>query len=632
MCGICGYINLNGHPAGREIVERMNRVLVHRGPDDAGVLIDDLIALAMRRLAVIDLAGGRQPMSNEDGSVWVICNGEIYNFQTLRAEMEQRGHQLASYSDTEVIIHLYEEYGQEFPRHLRGMFALAIWDSRQQRLLLARDRVGKKPLFYFHDGQQFIFASEIKAILVHPAVPRRVRVEAVPAYLTYGYVPTPDTLFADIQRLPPGHLLTVDAQGLRVRPYTDSDVARPQPAPVGYDQQDYVREIRGLFREAVALRMISDVPLGAFLSGGLDSTAVVAVMSELSTEPVKSFAIGFADEPSFNELEYARLVARRYGADHHEFVVQAEAWDLIPKLVWHYDEPFADSSAIPTYLVSQLTRQHVTVALSGDGGDELFAGYERFAAARLAQRYCRLPGWIRRLVSSTLDFLPESTAYRDLVRRARRFARGAALPLLEGYLGWVSIFSDELRDQILLQTSELAPVPDYRQYWDDVEGDDIARLLYLNIQTYLLDDLLVKADRTSMANSLEVRSPFLDSELVRFAATIPSELKLKGTTTKHILKQAFADLVPPEIVHRPKHGFGVPVGRWFRTSWRDYIQEILLSPRALQRGYFDEGGLRWLIDQHLSGQRDFGHALWTLLTLELWHQNFIDGEIIWQPI
>jgi asparagine synthase (glutamine-hydrolysing) len=614
MCGICGYINLNGKPTDQEIVERMNQTLVHRGPDDAGV--------------VIDLAGGRQPMSNEDSSVWVICNGEIYNFRTLRAELEQRGHQLTSYSDTEVITHLYEEYGNEFLRHLRGMFALAIWDSRQQRLLLARDRVGKKPLFYFHDGRQFIFASEIKAILAHPAVTRRVRVEAIPAYLTYGYVPTPDTLFANIQRLPPGHLLTVDAQGLRVRPYTDSDVARPRPAPVGYGQQDYVREVRRLFREAVALRMISDVPLGAFLSGGLDSTAVVAVMSELSAEPVKTFAIGFADEPSFNELEYARLAAQRYGTDHYEFVVQAEAWDLIPKLVWHHDEPFADSSAIPTYLVAQLTRQHVTVALSGDGGDELFAGYERFAAARLVQRYRRVPGWIRRLVLSTLDFLPESTAYRDVVRRARRFAQGAELPLLEGYLGWVSIFSDELRDQILDRTLEFTSISDYHQYWDDVAGDDIARLLYLNIQTYLLDDLLVKADRASMANSLEVRSPFLDSELVRFAATIPSELKLKGTTTKHILKQAFADLVSPEIVHRPKHGFGVPVGRWFRTSWRDYIQEMLLSPRALQRGYFAEEGLRWLIDQHVSGRRDFGHALWTLLTLELWHQSFIDGEAV----
>lgn len=629
MCGITGIWSVTGEPIDKQLIAHMNQQQLHRGPDDQGVYVAAGIGLGNCRLAIIDLSpAGHQPMSNEDGSIWITFNGEIYNFQTLRAEIEQRGHCLKSRTDTEVIIHLYEEYGEEFLRYLRGMFALAIWDSREQQLLLARDRLGKKPLYYFYDGQRLVFASEIKAVLADPAVPRRVRLEALPAYLTYGYVPTPDTLFADIQRMPPGHLLLVRPGDLQVRRYTDGDVARPQLPPAGYNEADYIQEIRRLFREAVALRMITDVPLGAFLSGGLDSTAIVAVMSELNSQPVKTFAIGFADEPSYNELEYARLAARHYDTDHHEFVVRAEALDLAPRLVQHYGEPFADSSAIPTYLVAQFTRQHVTVALSGDGGDELFAGYERFAAARLAQAYRRVPAWIRRLIALTLDRLPESTAYHDVTRRGRRFTHGAEQSLLAGYLSWVSIFNSELRTRVLNHKLNPDLVPDYQAIWDAAGGDEIARLLYLNIHTYLPDDLLVKADRTSMANSLEVRSPFLDQELVRFAAAIPSTFKLKGTTTKYILKQAFADLVPPEILHRPKHGFGVPVGRWFRTSWRDYLRETLLSPRALQRGYFSEAGLRWLIDQHLSGKRDFGHALWALLTLELWHQAFIDDNTI----
>lgn len=627
MCGITGVWSRTGEPIDQQLIACMNQQQIHRGPDDQGVYASTGIGLGNCRLAIIDLSpAGHQPMSNEDGSIWIAFNGEIYNFQTLRAQMEQRGHSLKSRSDTEVIIHLYEEYGEEFLSYLRGMFALAIWDSRKQQLLLARDRLGKKPLYYFFNGQRLVFGSEIKAVLADPTVPRRVRLNALPTYLTYGYVPTPETLFTDIQRLPAGHILLAQSNGLKIYSYTDSDVAHPLAPPSSYSEADYIREIRRLFREAVALRMITDVPLGAFLSGGLDSTAVVAVMSELSSQPVKTFAMGFADEPSYNELDYARLAARHYGTDHHEFVVQADALDLAPRLVQHYGEPFADSSAIPTYLVAQFTHQHVTVALSGDGGDELFAGYERFAAARLAQTYRRVPAPIRRLIASILDHLPESTAYRDIVRRSRRFTHGAEQSLLAGYLSWVSIFNQELRTGLLNHSLHPNQVPDYRVYWDTIAGDDLARLLYLNIQTYLVDDLLVKADRTSMAASLEVRSPFLDQELVRFAAAIPSQLKLKGTTTKHILKQAFADVVPAEILHRPKHGFGVPVGRWFRTSWRDYLQETLLSPRALQRGYFSIDGLRGLIDQHLSGQRDLGHALWTLLTLELWHQAFIDEK------
>ncbi|MFQ6014042.1 MAG: asparagine synthase (glutamine-hydrolyzing), partial [Anaerolineae bacterium] len=598
----------------------------HRGPDDQGAFVHGHIGLGNTRLAVIDLSPhGHQPMANEDESVWIVYNGEIYNFPQLRQHLAKKGHRFRSNSDTETIIHLYEEHGQECVKHLRGMFAFAIWDDRTRRLLLARDRVGKKPLFYYHDQGQFIFASEIKAILEHPAVPRRVNLGAVPLYLTYGYVPAPQTMFEGIYSLLPGHMMIVKEGRIETKQYWD--VTYPAGELPILAEEDYTGKLLDLLKEAVAARLISDVPLGAFLSGGIDSTAIVAVMSQLMDQPVRTFAIGFSGEPSFNELEYAGQAAKYYGTDHREFVVKPDAIELLPKLVWHYDQPFADSSAVPTYLVSQLTREHVTVALSGDGGDELFAGYERFAAARLAERYQRVPQFLQRAISELLRRLPESTSYRGLVRRARRFTASASLPLLDRYLGWAGIFSADLQDLLLSNGSEV----NTRQHFEDClaavrDLDPISQLLYLNTKTYLPEDLLVKADRMSMANSLEVRSPFLDQELLQFAAEIPVSLKLNGLTTKYILKKALRGLVPQEIIERPKHGFGVPVGRWFRTELKEYVRQVLLSPTALRRGYFEEESLKWLINQHQEGKRDFGHQLWTLLTFELWHQIFINGE------
>jgi len=443
--------------------------------------------------------------------------------------------------------------------------------------------------------------------------------------LSYGYVPAPYTFFENISELPPAHRLVVENGEVTVDRYW-----QPPPQKVAdpaLSEKQYVERLRELFEEAVRVRLVSDVPLGAFLSGGLDSSAIVAVMSRLMDQPVKTFSIGFSDDPSFNELEYARSVANEFRTDHHEFVVSPDAIELLPQLVWHYDQPFADSSAIPTYLVSKLTREHVTVALTGDGSDELFAGYERFAAARLAEIYRRTPHLLQSAVKQFLDLMPEATTYRGFVRRARRFVDSAALPLSERYLHWVGVFPQPLISELLTDNIATDPVSHFRSHFSPPhDGDIIAQLLSVNMTTYLPGDLLVKTDRMTMANSLEARCPFLDHELLEFSCTIPSELKLKGMTTKYILKRALQDIVPQEIIRRKKHGFGVPVGRWFRTSLNSYLHETLLGREALARGYFHEPTLRRLIAEHESGKRDHGHRLWSLLTFEIWHRIFIDQE------
>jgi asparagine synthase (glutamine-hydrolysing) len=641
MCGICGWVQLHSKTDLQcSILERMNALLSHRGPDDKGAVIFDDAALGMCRLSVIDLAGGHQPIANEKENCWIVFNGEIYNFRELRKELKSKGYRFRTRSDTEVVLRAYEEWGADCVRRLRGMFALAIHDRRPgaasngknrppdgPRLFLARDRVGKKPLYYGRANDSLLFASEIKALLAHPSVRPRVNRHIIPLYLTYGYVPAPLTFFDGIYELPPGHTLTVAHGQVAVQQYWE--IPGTGDCAPERSEDAYVDRVRGLLEEAVRVRLVSDVPLGAFLSGGLDSTAVVAVAMRLSSEPIKTFAIGFSDDPSFNELEHARSVARTYGTLHHEFVVTPNAIELMPKLVWHYDQPFADSSAIPSYLVAQLTREHVTVALTGDGGDELFAGYERFAAARLAETYRRVPQFLQTAVAQLLGVLPESTTYNGFVRRARRFVQSAALPLTERYLEWVGIFQSGFIREILADGIALDPLGHFRAYFDrGLDEDPISQLLRVNMKSYLPGDLLVKTDRMTMANALEARCPFLDQELLEFASNIPSELKLKGLTTKYILKRALEGLVPEAVIRRRKHGFGVPVGRWFRTCLRDYVRDTLLSPAALRRGYFREETLRRLIEEHQCGKRDHGHRLWALLTFEIWHRIFIDGEII----
>jgi asparagine synthase (glutamine-hydrolysing) len=639
MCGICGWIELSSRQDSRSVrpnLKAMTATIEHRGPDDWGKADFGDAAIAMTRLSIIDLGSGHQPITNHDETCWIVFNGEIYNFLDLRKELQAKGYHLKTQSDTEVILRAYEEWGDDCLNRLRGMFALGIYDSRSakngsidgfraSRLLLARDRVGKKPLFYYRDDTRIIFASEIKAILADPSVKPRVRRDVLPLYLSYGYVPAPNTFFENIYELGPGHKLVVQNGVVDIDQYWELPA---QMVPdTALSEKQYVDRVRELLEDAVRVRLVSDVPLGAFLSGGVDSAAVVAFMTRVMKQPVKTFAIGFADDPSFNELEYARVVANHFQSEHHEFLVSPDAIDLLPKLVWHYDQPFADSSAIPSFLVAQMTREHVKVALTGDGGDELFAGYERFAAARLAENYRRMPHLLQNCVKQLLGIMPEATTYRSFVRRARRFVDSAALPLTERYLNWVGIFSPSLINDLLTDKFEPDPVSHFQTYFDSSHDSDlIGQLLTVNMKSYLPGDLLVKTDRMTMANSVEARCPFLDQQLLEFACAIPSELKLRGMTTKYILKRALKDIVLQEIIDRKKHGFGVPVGRWFRTNLKSYLHETLLSREALARGYFHEATLRRLIAEHESGKRDHGHRLWSLLTFEIWHRVFIEQD------
>mgnify|MGYP005850845135 FL=1 len=624
MCGLCGILTLDGAPVPRDVLAAMNATLVHRGPDQGAEVIRGACGLANRRLAVLDLSPeAALPMHSADGAITLAYNGEIYNYPDLRRTLEAAGVSLHTHSDAEAVIVLYQRHGLGFVEHLRGMFALALWDAARQQLVLARDRLGKKPLFYTQDGERLIFASEIKALLRHPDVPRRPARDLTALLLAYGYVPAPQTFFEGIVALPPGHLLVCQGGRISTTAYwTPPQTASADPHARA---EDYVEMLRATLDEAVRLRLLSDVPLGAFLSGGLDSSLIVALMARHMTERVKTFAIGFAGEPSFDETAHARRVAELLGTDHHEFIVEPDAIRLLPFLVWHHDQPFADSSAIPTYLVSQHTRAHVTVALTGDGGDELFAGYERFHAAGLAARYRRLPALARGAIGRVTRALPEATSYRGFTQRARRFVQGAEQEPRAAYFDWVRAFDDVQIAALLVDPPAANPTAHFAAHFhpDDLR-DFTAQLLDVNLRTYLPDDLLVKADRSSMAASLEARSPFLDQELLALAARVPSNLKLCRGVTKAILKQLAAGLLPPEIVNRPKHGFGVPIGRWFREDLRQYARDVLLNPQTLSRGYFHESAVRALLDEHESGQRNHGARLWMLLTFEWWHRLFID--------
>ena len=631
MCGISGKLYFDpARPVEREILERMNAVLAHRGPDDAGIYCDGQIGLAHRRLSIIDLSpAGHQPMSNEDGTIWIVFNGEIYNFQSLRPDLLNRGHRFRSNSDTEVILHLYEEYGTDCLRFLRGMFAFAIWDHRRRHLFMARDRLGKKPLCYQQDGVAFRFASEVKAILQDPVVETRPDPAGISQYLTYGYVPGSGSAFHGVRKLPPGHYLMCRDGRVDVVRYWRLRREQKQERP----EEEWYGEILARLEEAVRLRMISDVPLGAFLSGGIDSSAVVAMMSRVSSVPVKTFSIGF-EEPEYDELKYAQEVARRFGTEHHELVVRPDAVAVLPKLAWHYDEPFGDSSAVPTYYVAQMTRQHVTVALNGDAGDESFGGYDRYMANLLAASFDRWPGagLMRRSIRFGLRLLPQSGSRTSLFYRGRRFLDGLTDAPERRYARWLCHFYGDRKAElctseflaaaggadaleILLAAYRESDAPDFG---DATLGVDAA--------LYLPDDLLVKVDIASMAHALEARSPFLDHEFMEFAATIPFSLKVRGRVKKYILKKALTGVLPDEILHRPKMGFGVPIDHWFRHELKEAAFEMLLSRRAINRGYFRADTIRRLLDEHVRERASWHYLLWTLLMLELWHRTYIDGD------
>lgn len=598
----------------------------HRGPDDDGFYLNQGVGLGMRRLSIIDLKSGHQPIHNEDRTAWIVFNGEIYNYLQLREKLEKLGHKFYTNSDTEAIVHAYDRYGTDCPKHLRGMFAFAIWDERTQELFLARDRVGKKPLLYAQVNGQLIFSSEFSSLLLHPAISRDIDIRAIDHYLSYRCVPAPLTAYQAIRKLQPGHTLRWRNGEISIQRYWQPDFSHK--VKIGEaEASDRAIEI---LRDAVRVRLMSEVPLGAFLSGGIDSSAVVALMSEESTTPVKTFSIGF-EEQDFSELHHARRVAEYIGADHHEFVVRPDALEVLPLLVEHYGEPYADSSAIPTYYVARETRKHVTVALNGDGGDEAFAGYERYAAMRLAQKYHRLPALLRQsLVEQAVSLLPSSESRRSRVRDAKRFLQAASLPKVERYLRWVSVFDDvakrEIYSEPFSRDTENLHARDFLAPWfAHANGSGIVdAVLLADTMTYLPDDLLVKVDIATMAVSLEARSPFLDHHVIEFAASLPESLKLRGMTTKYLLKRALRKILPAENLHRRKMGFGVPIGDWFRGPLQSLLHETVLSERALNRGFFRREAVAQLVDLHVRGERDYAHQLWALLMLELWFQRFID--------
>ena len=571
------------------------------------------------RLAVIDLVGGDPPIASEDGSIGAVLNGEVYNYPALRSTLLAEGHRFATSCDTEVIAHLAEErQPADVARALNGMVAAAIWDDRRGRLTLIRDRVGKKPLYYWTDGDQLVFGSEIKALLAHPSVPRRINPRAIPAYLTFGYVPTPETFFEGIRSVPSGHVLvfSVHGGGACLEQYWKPPRAGVDMPYLNGSDQEIADELRSHLRRAVQRRLMSDVPLGAFLSGGIDSSAVVGIMSELADRPVRTFTIGFDDRDGFDERPFARQVARRFRCDHEEFVVHPAAVDLIERLVWHHDQPFGDSSAVPTYLLSEQTRKRVTVALAGDGGDELFAGYERFAAALLLRGYQRIPNWVTSAIETVAAPLP-ATALGGRLGSFQRFAGRAGMKVPDAYLSWLSYASEPTRTALLHEPDDWA-IHDYRRLWRRSDGTAyLDRLLDLNFRTYLLDDLLPKVDRMSMAHGLEVRSPFLDQELVDFAARVPPRLKVRGPRLKYILKLAVADLLPVGLLNRRKRGFGVPLARWFRSDLAQYVDATLDARNARVKEHLNGEVISGLIQTHKRGQRDHSHLLWALLTLEV---------------
>jgi asparagine synthase (glutamine-hydrolysing) len=627
MCGITGFINNDERSADRELLVRMNEAIAHRGPDDDGFYVNGKVGLAMRRLAIIDLAGGKQPIHNADSTKWIVFNGEIYNYQELRKDLDAHGHRFYTNSDTEAIIHLYDEYGPDCLQYLRGMFAFAIWDEADRSLFLARDRVGKKPLLYSHQPNgDLVFGSEFQALLQHPSISRDVDFEAIDSYLSFLCIPAPQTAFKQIRKLEPGHYLRWKSGQIETRRYWLPDFSKK----IKISEQDAIDETTRILRESTRLRLISEVPLGAFLSGGVDSSTVVALMAQESDTPVKTFSIGF-EEQDFSELKYARIVADHVGAEYNEFIVKPNALEILPTLVQHYGEPYADSSAVPTYYVAKETRKHVTVALNGDGGDESFAGYERHAAMLIAERYRRIPEILRRaLVEAPINAIPTSELKRSRIRDAKRFLKVAQMAKTERYFRWMSGFDRETKSQIYAEDFSHAVAgqnaSEYMDRWfAKANGSGILDATLLNdLMTYLPNDLLVKVDIATMANSLEARSPFLDHELIEFAARLPENLKMRGFRTKSLLKKVASRLVPKEVIYRRKMGFGVPVGKWFRGEMKSYVKEILLSERALKRGIILPDAIERYVTQHITGERDHAFKLWSLLMLELWFREFID--------
>lgn len=620
MCGITGivYSDITKN-VDSALLDRMCLAIKHRGPNETGTWIQGPIGIGMTRLSIIDIVGGRQPIHNEDKSIWIVFNGEIYNYLELQDSLIKKGHCFYTSSDTETIVHLYEEYGEDCVNHLSGMFAFSIWDDKKKTLFMARDRIGIKPFHYYLDNQYFIFGSEIKSILEYSGVNREMYPPALVNYFFYGYVPDPETMFKGIYKLPPGHMMTYKDGKLNIRQYWDVQfkVEKTQP------EEFYIERLLEILSSSVKGHMISEVPLGAFLSGGIDSGTVVALMARHSNRPVKTFSIGFTNQ-KYNELKYARMVADRYGTEHYEEIVTPDAESIITDLVRQFDEPFADSSAIPTYYVSRMARKWVTVVLSGDGGDELFAGYTHYLRSPIT----RYTNWIPRAVKKNVllnltKIMPE---WSPCINTLRHISCDENERLIKKYSKSLSILHKDIFSQQLSEKVDSTdPSPALLKYLDRVKDkDELTKLQYLDTKTYLPGDILTKVDRTSMLVSLEARVPILDHHLVEFAATIPPELKLKGMTTKYLFKKAAERLIPREAIYRPKQGFAVPIDSWIKKEWSDMSNELVLGERAMARQNFNPKFLKRIMSEHSWGRRNHSHIIWTLMMLELWYREKIE--------
>jgi asparagine synthase (glutamine-hydrolysing) len=623
MCGICGIISSEtGESVDGELLRCMNQSLIHRGPDDEGYYLNSQAGLAVNRLSIIDLHSGKQPLANETGDVWVVYNGEIYNYRQIRADLERLDHKFRTQSDTEVIVHAYEEYGDGCVQHLNGMFAIALWDARQNRLLLARDRLGIKPLFYWTDSQRLVFGSELKAVIANPEVPRQVDLSALDLFLTLEYIPGPRTIFQNIHKLPPGHTLVFEQGEIELSQYWDIPFN-----PVIEKDQTCVERLADLIQEAVCSHLVSDVPVGAFLSGGIDSSTVVGFMSQYSSQPVPTFSVGFEDE-SYDELSYAQGIADHFGTSHHFEVLTPDIVTLAEQLVPHLDEPFADTSIFPTFLVSQLASRYVKVVLSGDGGDELFAGYDTYLAERLSRSFRWLPSPLRKTVFPILaEKLPPQSAKKSFTNKMKRFLEGEVLEPALQHARWMIFLSEAEKAELFRPDLQAALNGDstralFETYFQQAgKFDFLAQQQYVDVKTYLVDDILTKVDRMSMAASIEARVPLLDYHIVEFALNLPPDLKMNGWRTKIILRNAVKHLLPEMVLKKSKQGFSIPMKHWLRTSLKPMMLDLLSEDSIRQRGYFNAQTVSGWIQDHLAGRMNRSHQLWPLMVFELWNRT-----------
>jgi asparagine synthase (glutamine-hydrolysing) len=628
MCGIVGKINFQtNEPIISSTIVQMCSTLRHRGPDDEGLYLDGNFGMGMRRLSIIDLSTGKQPIHNEDSSIWTVFNGEIYNYLELRVLLERKGHVFNTQTDTEVIVHLYEDYGKEFVKYIIGMFAIAVWDQRQRELILARDRLGIKPLYYFLDEKCLIFGSEIKAILLD-GITREIDLQALHDYLSLNYIPGSRSIFMNIHKLKPGYILICSTRGVTTEPYWKLEYKKLL-INNKRSERSYCEELHELLRTTVSQHLLSDVPVGIFLSGGVDSSSLVALLREVSTQPLETFSLGF-EEQSYNELDYARIVAKAFNSKHHELVIKPNAVELISDLVHYFDEPFGDSSAIPVYWISKLAREHVKVALSGEGGDEVFAGYETYTAFKIAEIFKRLPAiLVTRLIPSLIRRLPVSHRKVSFDYKAKRFIEGALLSPAMAHYCWKVIFAEDAKAALYGKDTYglIEPIALFRDIYEDCDSQDpLTKLQHVDLQLYLPDDILVKADRMSMANSLEIRVPFVDHRIVEFAAALPSWLKIRGLNKKYILKRTMAPHLPRRILTGKKRGFNVPIPVWLRYELRELVHDTLSPRRIKESGFFNPEAVSALIREHEQMRADLSRNIWGLLVFMLWYEKYTTGQ------